>query len=79
MNPYTETYRNRRAIEDALAPLVSAEHRLRATLTRLVQRARTEEEMEDLEELFAVRQDIARSKTRMAKLHPDFIQSQNSK
>jgi hypothetical protein len=71
MNPNTSEFQNRRAIENVIAPLVDANVRLRAVITRMAQRARTDDEARDIKEIIAVRANIDRAVKRIAEFHPD--------
>lgn len=71
MNPQTPTFQERRAIEDALAPLADAQIILRAVITRMAQRARTDEEAKDILELVSIRRDIETTVKRVSEFHQD--------
>jgi hypothetical protein len=71
MNPYTTEFKRRREIENAMAPLARAEWALSVVLTRLVQRARTQQEEDDIHELLAARRDVTTAKKRVAELQEE--------
>lgn len=71
MNPNATEFRKRREIEQILAPLADADDRLGPVLTRMVQRARTEDEAQDIQELLTVRRKLQIAKKRIVELHPD--------
>jgi len=71
MNPNTTEFKRRREIENAMAPLARAEWALSVVLTRLVQRARTQQEEDDIHELLAARRDVATAKKRVAELQEE--------
>ena len=52
-------------------PLARAEWALSVVLTRLVQRARTQQEEDDIHELLAARRDVTTAKKRVAELQEE--------
>ena len=71
MNPNTTEFKRRREIENAMDPLARAEWALSVVLTRLVQRARTQQEEDDIHELLAARRDVTTAKKRVAELQEE--------
>ena len=71
MSQSTTEFQKRREIEQILAPLADADERLGPVLTRMVQRARTEDEANDIQELLTVRRKLQIAKKRIAELHPN--------
>jgi len=60
-----------RQLEDVMASRMSAEMHIRNVVTRLIQRARTVEDKENIEELLDARIALQHQKLQLADLHPD--------
>jgi hypothetical protein len=71
MNPNATEFQKRREIEQILAPLADAEERLRPVLMRMVDRARTDYERLDIQELLIVREKLQVARRRIAEFHPN--------
>ena len=61
MNPNDPTFQSRREVEHILVILADAGYRLVPVLTRLVQKARTDDDALDIDELITVRRQIQKA------------------
>ena len=71
MNQHTPKIQERIEIEQILAPLADAIFRLSPVLTRMVQRAKTEDEALDIQELLTIKRQIQTAQKRLSELHND--------
>ena len=76
MGATTERDRQRLALEDILALLVSAETGLTIAWTRMLQNAVTEEDAADLHEVTTARRDVREAKARLARFHPQHLEGE---
>ena len=69
--PNSAEGRTVRQLEDVMACRMSAEMHIRNVVTRLIQRARTLEDKENIQELLDARIALQHQKLQLADLHPD--------